>query len=734
MKSKKIFLVMLILILLPTACRSTPPAEPTPNPARVIETQTSSVELVATATPTEQPFSAVTTPIPVAMQPTPRPTQHPSLPALPDEVGSNVCPNTQPSLLMPGRQGRVSNTDPTPNRVRQEPSAQAAILGEIPAGAYFDVLEGPSCMDDGAWFKVRFDTLEGWMKEGSSTEYWVMSITSNAQILDEQTVDLAGLTINLPEELNVTAEVQSVPYRPTENRPPAHLMRLVGYPLEDPSPAIFIYPVEDYLYYRADLRPQLENIRRTINTLLSNPDAQVNLPEFRDAFIEEQSYMMQAGRFNDSFGWGMRGLTVTDDEKNTPYYVFMGFSKDMATLVYMRLPIRLTFGQLSNTSYYNFTPSIAQLDTLLAFRPLAELPNVTDPSGAGSCPDAPPFTLTLGDWARVSVDPPLSSRIRSAPGSGGTILGEAQAGENLLVIDGPQCANGYSWWKVRSLTGLEGWTAEGDASAYWLVEPISPWYQLPPPLSSGNRITYDLREISISVPDTLVSFLHGEYYPLATPMPTPASATDPWPDDPRASIYTSAGHAAHSTYVLESDVVDYARISVFDIYNPLNRFYINNQSNNDCTGNLSDNLENDPPVEAYINWMCGIGGGIPTHFIVDVQKIQFTGGGGLRFLIASGNYLTVNELTYIFQGLSDDGRYYINVMVQNILHPYIVSADAYWDHDFGPLLAWTVDSVAAGASYDTFNERIETLLQARQVTTYPDLSLLDAMMASIVIK
>jgi hypothetical protein len=734
MNSKIIFLVILILILFPTACNSTPPAEPTISPTRISETQTPSVELAATSTPTEQAFSAITTPVPVAQQPTLQPTPLPSLPELPDSVGSNICPNTQPSLLMPGRQGRVNNADPTPNRVRQEPNAQAVILGEIPAGAYFNVLEGPSCIDDGAWFKVRFDTLEGWMKEGSSTEYWVMPITSDAQTLDEQTVELAGLTINLPEELNVTAEVQSVPYRPAENRPPAHLTRLVGYPLEDPSPAIFIYPVEDFLYYRADLRPQLENIRRTINTLLRDPGAQVNLPEFRDAFLEEQSYMLQAGRFNGSFGWGIRGVTVTDDETHTPYYVFMGFSKDMASLVYVKLPIRLTFGQLSNTSYNNFTPSITQLDTLLGFLPLGELPNTTNPTAAGACPDAPPFTITMGDWARVSVDPPLSSRIRSAPGSGGTILGEAQAGENLLVIDGPQCANGYSWWKVRSLTGLEGWTAEGDASAYWLVEPISPWYQLPPPLPSGNLVTYNLREISISAPHALVSNLQGEYFPLATPMPTPASVNDPWPDDPRASIYTSAGHAAHSTYVLESNVIDYARISIFEIFDPRNRFYINNQSDRDCTGNLRDNLQNDPPEAAYVQWMCGIGGGIPTHFLVDVQKIEFTGGSGLRFLIASGNYLTVNELNYIFQGVSDDGRYYINVMVQNILHPYIVSPEVYWDHDFGPLLAWTVDTAAAEASYDTFNERIETLLQAHQVTTYPDLSLLDAMMASIVIK
>jgi hypothetical protein len=728
MKVNRIVQLILILVLLLTACNTPPTLEFTPSQRPIEATATRSPEPTATEDAT---LTIATTPLPATPKPTLPLTPPPSLPELPAAVGSNACPGTLPSMLMPGRQGRVSNATADPNRVRAAPNAQADIVGQIPAGAYFDVLEGPQCVS-GAWFKVRYENIEGWMKEGSSTEYWVMPITSDARTVEGPAIEVGGITLNLPAELGAKVQIQDVPFNSAENIPPVTLIRLPEYRYFDTQPSIYIYPVEDYLYYRADLRTRLEGIRSAINLQLADPGAQISLPEFRDPFNADQAALLQVGRFAN--GYGLHAVSTLAGNPDTPYYIFQGFSTDMASVIYVRLPVRLAFGQVSsNSTPYDFSPTIDQLDLALQFRPLSPTAAVSDPTAAGECPGAPPFTLMLGDWAMVSIDPPQSSRIRSNPGSTGEILGEAPAGDNLLVIDGPQCASGYSWWKVRTLDGLEGWTVEGDTDAYWLVNPLSPWYQLPPPLSSENRVTYNLLELDISIPDALVSGLSGEYYPLATPMPTPAAIETPWPDDPRASIYTSAGHAAHSTYVLGSDVVGYARITVYDIMDPLNRFYINGQSNNsDCTGNLIDNLQNDPPVESYVQWMCGIGGGIPLHFIADVQKIDFTGGSGLRFLIASGNYLTVNELTYIFQGVSDNGDTYINIMIQNIRHPYIVDAEAYWDQNFGPFLAWMADPVAAEASYDSFNTRMETLLDAHLIPTYPDLSLLDAMMASIV--
>ena len=32
----------------------------------------------------------------------------------------------------------------------------------------------------------------------------------------------------------------------------------------------------------------------------------------------------------------------------------------------------------------------------------------------------------------------------------------------VLVLDGPQCAHGYTWWLVSGLDGLKGWAAEAS--------------------------------------------------------------------------------------------------------------------------------------------------------------------------------------------------------------------------------------------------------------------------------
>jgi hypothetical protein len=304
----------------------------------------------------------------------------------------------------------------------------------------------------------------------------------------------------------------------------------------------------------------------------------------------------------------------------------------------------------------------------------------------------------------------------------------------VRVEDGPRCADGYAWWFVRNLDGLEGWTAEGDAAGYWLVEPISVWSELPEPLVARGIQTHDLREIRISPDAALVSAISGGYFPLATPLPTPRSAETPLPDDPRGNSefgYTAA-YAAHSAYEL-SGVVN-GDITVYDLQQPLSRYYINRMSYDDCTEALRRNLERDEIAAAYLNPFCGVNGAIPLHFIAEVRPIEFVGGQGVRFLISSANWLTVNRMVYVFQGLSDDGRYFILVHIRDIRHPYIVD-EQLWEDDFGPFIAWREGQYEeAGESFRVFNTRMETLLNAGVVPLYPSLGFLDAMLASIVIR
>ena len=87
-----------------------------------------------------------------------------------------------------------------------------------------------------------------------------------------------------------------------------------------------------------------------------------------------------------------------------------------------------------------------------------------------TCPSALPSRLTVGEYAYVVPEPPVANRVRAGPGRDYPVVGKAQPGAIMEVLEGPRCANDWAWWKIRVLdTGLSGWTAEGNNQEYWLA-------------------------------------------------------------------------------------------------------------------------------------------------------------------------------------------------------------------------------------------------------------------------
>ncbi|MHB0924105.1 MAG: SH3 domain-containing protein [Bellilinea sp.] len=119
------------------------------------------------------------------------------------------------------------------------------------------------------------------------------------------------------------------------------------------------------------------------------------------------------------------------------------------------------------------TPVPAPIENVITPTPAVETTPDTGPWQA--CADAAYLSqLHVGDTAEVSNDPPLANRVRQDAGLGSEVIGSIEPGEKSLILEGPRCANNWVWWKVRSNTsGLEGWTAEGDADSYWLI-PVIP--------------------------------------------------------------------------------------------------------------------------------------------------------------------------------------------------------------------------------------------------------------------
>ena len=83
------------------------------------------------------------------------------------------CPGFLTTRLVVGERGRVLSDPPFPNNVRNAPDSSATLIGQIPAGAEFDVLEGATCNDNAAWYRVRYGTLIGWTAEGLGDDYFV---------------------------------------------------------------------------------------------------------------------------------------------------------------------------------------------------------------------------------------------------------------------------------------------------------------------------------------------------------------------------------------------------------------------------------------------------------------------------------------------------------------------------------------------------------------------------------
>lgn len=128
--------------------------------------------------------------------------------------------------------------------------------------------------------------------------------------------------------------------------------------------------------------------------------------------------------------------------------------------------------KLSSTPSEAFVPSLSLLNDLLESLQInsAVTSDLTPDSVTVPCINGLPTRLLVGAFAYVNPEPPLPNNLRSDAGKNHSLIGEIQPGQALKILDGPQCADGWVWWKVLTIESeLVGWTAEGDQQNYWLI-------------------------------------------------------------------------------------------------------------------------------------------------------------------------------------------------------------------------------------------------------------------------
>ncbi len=89
-------------------------------------------------------------------------------------------------------------------------------------------------------------------------------------------------------------------------------------------------------------------------------------------------------------------------------------------------------------------------------------PNVGEPQPVNRDP-------RIGDRVRVTMDPGLQLTVRALPGVSSPVVTRVDPGTEFTVIGGPQAADGYMWYQIRSDDGqIEGWAADGTDDTRWL--------------------------------------------------------------------------------------------------------------------------------------------------------------------------------------------------------------------------------------------------------------------------
>lgn len=93
------------------------------------------------------------------------------------EPEPTVCEGTLPSRLQADDEAQVIAAT-VPNNVRAEPNIGAALVGQLPGGSRFVVLDGPVCSNNFAWYQIQQGNLTGWTAEALPQRYLIEPTTT----------------------------------------------------------------------------------------------------------------------------------------------------------------------------------------------------------------------------------------------------------------------------------------------------------------------------------------------------------------------------------------------------------------------------------------------------------------------------------------------------------------------------------------------------------------------------
>lgn len=109
----------------------------------------------------------------------------------------------------------------------------------------------------------------------------------------------------------------------------------------------------------------------------------------------------------------------------------------------------------------------------------------------------PGTVLAVGQPARVVA--PAGLNLRDRPSAAGALLLQLGTGVKVTVLEGPQSADSFTWWKVDDGQGNIGWVAERDADTEWLSPKLGQAQPANRPPRVGDRVQVTTDQLTIRV-------------------------------------------------------------------------------------------------------------------------------------------------------------------------------------------------------------------------------------------
>jgi uncharacterized protein YgiM (DUF1202 family) len=369
------------------------------------------------------------------------------------------CAGLMPSRLAAGGYGRVLPGDP--NNIRQDPSANAEFVAEIPGGEVFSVLDGPVCADSIVWWKVNYQGFTGWTGESQGQTYWVEPDTSRVVPTPTPTpVHCAGLRY---VRLQVNGQGRVLPGDPNSLRSEASTSSdKIGV---IPAGGIFTVLegpacVENGAWWRVDYQGLVgwtgEGQDESYWVEPYIPAYAPTLPPPAppcDGGSQPRLMLGGEGRVLPGEPNNLRSSSSADGElvsQIQPGETFTVIEGPMCSenMTWWKVRYR--------EQYVGWTPEMKGQDYWV--EPFGDLP-------VPGCPNNPLPQLKVGGYGRVA--PPNSNVLRSDPTTTSTEIGQIPVRAVFTVVEGPMCSENMTWWKV-SYQGLVGWTGESQGMTYWV--------------------------------------------------------------------------------------------------------------------------------------------------------------------------------------------------------------------------------------------------------------------------